>query len=78
MPLFYVALLPNVVGSSLSAAQVSELAAVIFAVEVVVIGGHVLLAVRTRRLLRHPTTVRRVNRVGATLIGAGVAVAARR
>ena len=39
MPLFYIALLPNVVGGSLSFGQVGVLAAVIVAVEVVVIGG---------------------------------------
>ena len=79
MPLFYVALLPNVVGSSLSAGMVAELALVIVAVEAVVIGGHVLLAGRARRLLRTPRLVRRVNRVaGGTMIGAGVVIVAAR
>lgn len=79
MPLFYVALLPNVVGPSLTWATVAELAAVIVAVEVLVIGGHVALAGRARRMLRTPQIVRRVNRVaGGTMIGAGVTVAATR
>lgn len=79
MPLFYVALLPNVVGASLTVDHLAALAAVILCVEVVVIGGHVLLAVRARKLLRSERIVRRVNRVaGGVMIGSGVAVAASR
>jgi len=79
MPLFYVALLPNVVGSSLTPGDVATLAAVILAVEAVVVGGHVLLAGRARRLLRTPMIVRRVNRAaGGVVVGAGVAVVAAR
>lgn len=79
MPLFYVALLPHVVGPNLSTSDVALLAAVILAVEVVVVGGHVLLAARARRHLRDAVTVRRVNRAaGGVMIGAGVAVVAAR
>ncbi len=79
MPLFYVALLPNVVGTHFTPFDIGVLAAVIVAVEVVVVGGHVLLALRARKLLRTPAVVRRANRIaGATLIGAGVAVASTR
>jgi threonine/homoserine/homoserine lactone efflux protein len=79
MPLFYVALLPNVVGAALTLDSVGILAAIVVAVEVVVGGGHVLLASRARRLLRTPRIARRVNRVaGGVMIGAGVAVAASR
>jgi threonine/homoserine/homoserine lactone efflux protein len=79
MPLFYVALLPNVVGASLSPSQVGVLAGVILVVEVFVIGGHVLLAARARRTMRSPDVVRRVNRVaGGVMVGAGVAVVAAR
>ncbi|WP_313555302.1 LysE family translocator [Agrobacterium cavarae] len=79
MPLFYVALLPNIVGASLTLDHLAALAAVILCVEVVVIGGHVLLAVRARKLLRSERIVRRVNRVaGGVMIGSGVAVAASR
>ena len=77
MPLFYVALLPNVVGPSLTLGQLASLSAVILAVEVLVVGGHVLLAGRARRLLRTPKVVRRVNRTaGGVMVGAGVAVVA--
>jgi threonine/homoserine/homoserine lactone efflux protein len=77
MPLFYVALLPNVVGPSLTLGHVGVLSAVILAVEVVVIGGHVILASRARKLLRSPRIVRRVNRAaGGVMVGAGVAVVA--
>ena len=79
MPLFYVALLPNVVGASLTSAHLGILVAVIMAVEIVVIGGHVVLAGRARNLLRTPRIVRRVNRAaGGVMIGAGVAVVATR
>ncbi|WP_018388056.1 LysE family translocator [Ancylobacter sp. FA202] len=79
MPLFYLALLPNVVGSSLTPGQLVSLSAVILAVEAVVVGGHVLLAGRARRLLRTPKVVRRVNRTaGGVMVGAGVAVVAAR
>ncbi|KMO17001.1 LysE family translocator [Methylobacterium indicum] len=79
MPLFYLALLPNVVGASLAPAQVGILAMVIVPVEALVIGGHVLLAGRLRRMLRTRAAVRRANRVaGGTMIGAGVAVVAAR
>ncbi|BCM81745.1 LysE family translocator [Methylobacterium indicum] len=79
MPLFYLALLPNVVGAALAPAQVGILAMVIVAVEALVIGGHVLLAGRLRRMLRTRAAVRRANRVaGGTMIGAGVAVVAAR
>ena len=79
MPLFYVALLPNVVGASLTVDHLAALAAVIMAVETVVIGGHVALAVRARTLLRSPKIVRRVNRTaGGVMIGSGVVVAVSR
>lgn len=79
MPLFYVALLPNVVGASLDAGHLGVLTMVILAIEVVVIGGHVILAGRARSLLRTPKIVRRVNRAaGGAMIGAGFAVVATR
>ncbi|MBZ9884255.1 MULTISPECIES: LysE family translocator [unclassified Mesorhizobium] len=79
MPLFYLALLPNVVGASLDAERLGALMLVILAVETVVIGGHVVLAGRTRKLLRTPKVVRRVNRAaGGVMVGAGVAIVAAR
>lgn len=79
MPLFYIALLPNVVGPSLTMDHLAALAAIVIAVEVVVIGGHVALAVRARKLLREPRIVRRVNRTaGGIMIGSGIAVATAR
>ena len=79
MPLFYLALLPSVVGAALTPSQVGLLAAVIVAVEALVIGAHVLLAGRLRRLLRTRAAVRRANRAaGGVMVGAGVAVVAAR
>ena len=75
MPLFYIALLPNFIGESLTSGVVLDLAAAILAVEVAVVGGHVALALRARRLLRNATIVRRVNRAAATaLVTGGLAV----
>lgn len=79
MPLFYVALLPNVVGADLTPGHIGLLAAVILVVETMVIGGHVLAATKARRLLSSPKIVRRVNRMaGGVMVGAGVTVAATR
>lgn len=79
MPLFYIALLPNVVGTQLTISDGGMLAAVILAVEIVVVGGHVALASRARRALRNPVIIRRVNRTaGTVMIGAGAAVAVAR
>lgn len=79
MPLFYIALLPNVVGPNLTLGAAASLALVILLVEAVVIGAHVVLAGRARRLLRNPRTVSRLNRgAGAAMVGAGVVVVATR
>jgi threonine/homoserine/homoserine lactone efflux protein len=78
MPLFYLALLPNVVGPDLGWMQVGILSLIIVAIEALVIGGHVLAAGRARRVLSSPAVLRKVNRVaGGLMVGAGVAVAAR-
>ncbi|MBP2461686.1 MULTISPECIES: LysE family translocator [unclassified Rhizobium] len=77
MPLFYIALLPNVVGPNLTMEQAGVLALVIVAVEVLVIGGHVVLAGRARAALKRTSVLRRVNRgCGAVMVGAGVAAVA--
>ncbi|MBO3760601.1 LysE family translocator [Ciceribacter sp. L1K23] len=79
MPLFYVALLPNFVGESFGRADFVALATVILGVETLVIGGHVVLAWRARRLLRTPSVVTITNRVAGTLLaGAGIATLALR
>lgn len=79
MPLFYIALLPNVVGAEIGVTLAAELALVIIAVEAVVIGGHLLLAQKGRRLMTSPLFARRVNRAaGSVMIGTGaIAIAAR-
>lgn len=79
MPLFYVALLPNIVGATLALHQIATLASVILVVEAIVIGGHVFLASRARRLLRSPRAMRHANRgAGSVMIGAGITVAVTR
>jgi threonine/homoserine/homoserine lactone efflux protein len=78
MPLFYVALLPNVVGTQLTAWDTGLLAVVILLVEVLVVGAHVVLASRARNALRSAKVIKRVNRTaGVFMIGTGAVVAAR-
>ncbi|TCQ29093.1 LysE family translocator [Rhizobium sp. PP-CC-3G-465] len=79
MPLFTIALLPNVVGTTFTITMLLELATIILAVEAVVIGGHVLLAVRARRLLRTTKAIRRINRAaGGLMIGTAMGIIATR
>jgi threonine/homoserine/homoserine lactone efflux protein len=79
MPLFYIALLPNVVGAEIGPMLAVELALVILVVEAVVIAGHLLIARKGRGLMRSPVFARRVNRAaGSVMIGTGaIAIAAR-
>lgn len=79
MPIFYLALLPGVLGvRALSVADTLELLAIIAAIEVVVIGGHVLLGRKAKTALSDPRRVCLLNRAaGALMVGAGVLVASR-
>ncbi len=73
------ALPPNIPGPSLGVAVALELAVIILAVETVVIGGHVALAVSSQRYLNSPEIMRRVNRAaGTVMIGTGAAALAAR
>ena len=75
MPLFYMILLPNIVGRTLALAELGILSCVVLLVEIVVVGGHVLLAGHARQMLRTPQVVRWVNRSAAlVMIGAGMAI----
>jgi threonine/homoserine/homoserine lactone efflux protein len=77
MPLFYIALLPNVVGTKIGLFAAVELAVCIIFVEAVVIGSHVSLALKGRKLLASPKLVRKVNRgAGTVMIGIGAATLA--
>lgn len=79
MPLFYLALLPNFVGADFSTGTYLSLASAIVTVEVIVVGGHVWIAGRARRLLRTPRIVRMINRGAGTVLAlAGIAVIATR
>jgi threonine/homoserine/homoserine lactone efflux protein len=79
MPLFYIALLPNIAGSTIGIEDAFELAVVILLVETVVIGGHVGIALKSQNLLASPRIRRRVNRLsGTVMIGTGAAALAAR
>lgn len=77
--LFYVALLPGVVGlDGLSLHDALILAALVIVVVGAVLAAYVLLAERLRRHLHSPVALRRVNRGSALLmIGAAGAIATR-
>ncbi len=79
MPIFYLALLPGVLGARpLTTVDTLVLLAVILAVEALVVGGHVFVALRARTALAQPRRLRTLNRgAGALMIGAGVLVASR-
>ena len=62
-------------GASHAVALAGASSVAILIVEAIVIGGHILLALRTRGLLRNPVILRRLNRgAGALMVGAGATV----
>ncbi|WP_372053156.1 LysE family translocator (plasmid) [Tistrella mobilis] len=79
MPIFYLALLPGALGvRPLGVADTALLLAIIAAVEVVVVGGHVLIGMKARSLLDRPARIRALNRgAGSLMIAAAAVVAAR-
>jgi threonine/homoserine/homoserine lactone efflux protein len=79
MPLFYLALLPGVFGvRAYTTADIATIIAIITAVEIVVVGGHVLLARKARQALSRPRPLRIINRVsGGLMVGAAVLIASR-
>jgi threonine/homoserine/homoserine lactone efflux protein len=79
MPLFYLAILPNVAASGITFAGYVELAAIILAVEVLVIGFYAGLALKARALAASTTVLRRMNRAaGAIMAATGVAILSNR
>ena len=79
MPIFYLALLPGVLGiRPLTIPDTVELLAVIALIEVVVVGGHVLIGSKAKTALADPKKIGILNRgAGALMVGAGVLVASR-
>lgn len=79
MPLFYLAILPNVAGAGVTFLGYLELVAVILAVEFVVIGFYSGLAVKARAIAASAVVMRRVNRAAGTVMAAtGVAILSNR
>mgnify|MGYP001590320128 CR=1 FL=1 len=79
MPIFYLALLPGVLGiRPLTFYDALELLVVIALIEVVVIGGHVFVGSKAKGALTDPRWIRALNRgAGGLMVGAGVLVASR-
>jgi threonine/homoserine/homoserine lactone efflux protein len=79
MPIFYLALLPGVLGiRPLTITDTAELLVIIALIEVIVVGGHVFLGHKAKIALTDPNKIRVLNRgAGALMVGAGVLVASR-
>lgn len=79
MPIFYLALLPGTLGvRPLSVVDAAVILGLIVVIEALVIGGHVLVALRAKSALSQPRRIRALNRgAGALMIGAGALVATR-
>ena len=79
MPIFYLALLPGVLGiRPLTVSDTAELLLIIAMIEVIVVGGHVLLGYKAKTALSDPKRIGVLNRgAGALMVGAGVLVASR-
>ena len=79
MPLFYLAILPNVAVAGITWTGFIELVAVILAVEVLVIGLYAGLALKARALAGSATVMRSMNRAaGAVMAATGVAILSNR
>lgn len=79
MPLFYLAILPNVAVEAIAWTGYMELVAVILAVEVLVIGLYAGLALKARALAASATVMRSMNRAaGAVMAATGVAILSNR
>ncbi len=79
MPLFYLAILPNVAATGVSLAGYAELVLIILAVEFVVIGFYAGIALKARALSTSAIVMRRMNRAaGAIMAATGVAILSNR
>lgn len=79
MPLFYLAILPNVAEAHIGLAGFALLVAVVLLVESVVIGAYCALALKTRAVATKPSVLRWLNRTaGAVMAGAGVTILSKR
>lgn len=76
---FYLALLPSIINlENLSVAGWAELSAIMIVVLALIDIAYIVLASRTRLLLRSPSAMRLANRVGAAAMGSAAAVIATR
>jgi len=79
MPLFYLAILPNVAAAGVSPGGYFGLVLTILAVEALVIGFYAGLALKARALAASTTVLRRMNRAaGAIMAATGVAILSNR
>jgi threonine/homoserine/homoserine lactone efflux protein len=79
MPVFYLALLPGVLGfREITPIDTLEILTIIGIIETIVVGGHVMIGLRARHVLSDARKVAILNRgAGALMVGAGVLVATR-
>ncbi len=72
MPLFYLAILPNVAVGGVSLGGYAELVLTILAVEIIVIGAYAGLALKARALAASAIVMRRMNRAAGAVMAATV------
>lgn len=79
MPLFYLAILPNVAAGGVSLGGYAELLLTILAVEAIVIGAYAGLALKTRAIATSPVVMRRMNKAaGTVMVATGVTILSNR
>jgi threonine/homoserine/homoserine lactone efflux protein len=79
MPLFYLAILPNVASSHLTFGGVLLLIAIILAVEIIVISFYAGLALKAKGFATKPAFLRRLNRAAGSIMAmTGVVILAKR
>lgn len=79
MPFFYLALLPGIFGvRTFSLTDILVILVLITIIEILVIGGQVILALRAKRAFSDLSQLKFINKIaGGLMVGAGVFVASR-
>jgi threonine/homoserine/homoserine lactone efflux protein len=79
MPFFYLALLPGIFGvRTFSLTDILVILVLITIIEILVIGGHVILALKAKKTFNDLSQLKFINKIaGGLMVGAGVFVASR-
>ena len=79
MSFFYLALLPSIFGVRIFALiDIIVILAIITVIETLVIGGHIILALKAKKTFNDLSQLKFINKIaGGLMVGAGVFVASR-